>query len=108
MRRDIILTVFGMAAVTFLPRFLPMAFLARRPLPETMKRALDYMPTAILSAIVFPILFSDGGGGSGIHLPSLAAGIPVFIFAWRWRSLWGSVFLGMLAYWACNAFFPGW
>jgi branched-subunit amino acid transport protein len=27
------------------------------------------------------------------------AAIPVFIFAWKVKSIWGSVLLGMLVYW---------
>ncbi len=36
-----------MAAVTFLPRFFPMAFLTRMAIPEKAKIGLDYIPAAI-------------------------------------------------------------
>jgi len=89
----------GMAMVTFLPRFLPMAFLARMAIPEKVKRGLDYIPVAILSAIVFPILFSTDQGRVGIEPHFLFAAIPVFVLAYKVKSLWGSVILGMLVYW---------
>jgi branched-subunit amino acid transport protein len=52
-----LLLILGMAVVTFIPRFIPLAFLSRRAIPERIKAALEYIPVAILSAIVFPILF---------------------------------------------------
>ena len=88
-----------MAVVTFVPRFLPMVLLSRWTFPEKVKQGLEYIPVAVLSAIVFPILFYDRGGTLGIQTPFLFAAIPVFIFAWKVKSIWGSVVLGMLIYW---------
>ena len=99
MRQDILLLIFGMAIVTFVPRFLPMVLLRRWTFPEKVKWGLEYIPVAVLSAIVFPILFFDRGGTLGIQPQLLFAAIPVFIFAWKVKSIWGSVVLGMLIYW---------
>ena len=92
----------GMAVVTFLPRFFPMAFLTRMAIPEKVKIGLDYIPAAILSAIVFPILFSTGRESVGIEPRLLVAAVPVFLFALKVRSLWGAVILGMLIYWGAG------
>jgi len=59
MKIETLAIILGMAVVTFVPRFLPMVLLTKWTLPEKMKQGLDYMPTAILSAIVFPLLFFD-------------------------------------------------
>ena len=99
MRQDTLLLIFGMAVVTFVPRFLPMALLSRWTFPEKVKWGLEYIPVAVLSAIVFPILFFDRKGILGIQPQFLLAAIPVFVFAWKVRSIWGSVILGMLVYW---------
>ena len=69
---------------------------------------LEYIPVSILSALVFPILFFDGEGTFGIQLPSFLSAIPVFVFAWRIKSLWGSVILGMLIYWGLSWVFGSW
>jgi len=98
MRGSVLALILGMAMVTYLPRCLPMAFLSRGVLPEKVKMGLDYIPVAILSAIVFPILFS-GEGKVGVQPQYLLAALPVFIFAWKVKSLWGSVVLGMAIYW---------
>ena len=99
MREEMVAIIFGMAVVTFLPRFLPMAFLTRWIIPEKAKVGLGYIPTAILSAIVFPILFFNGGGKVVIQPHYLLSAIFVFIFSWRVKRLWASVILGMLVYW---------
>ena len=99
MNAEIIGLIFGMAIVTFIPRFIPIAFLSRWEIPEKAKMGLEYIPVAILSAIVFPILFFDGEGTFGIQSQFLLSAIPVFAFAWKIKSLWGSVILGMLTYW---------
>jgi branched-subunit amino acid transport protein len=99
MRPEIMGLLLGMAVVTFLPRFFPMAFLTRMAIPEKVKIGLDYIPAAILSAIVFPILFSTGQESAGIEPRLLVAAVPVFLFALKVRSLWGAVILGMLIYW---------
>ena len=92
--------ILGMAVVTFVPRFLPMALLTKWTLPEKIKQGLDYMPTAILSAIVFPLLFFDTTSGSFTIEPRvLLSAIPVFVFSWRIKSVWGAVLLGMGVYW---------
>ena len=98
MRESTLVLILGMALVTFLPRFLPMAFLSRWVLPEKTRVGLSYFPVAILSAIVFPTFFSEGNGVE-IQPQYLLAALPVFIFAWKVKSLWGSVVLGMLIYW---------
>jgi len=99
MKLEILLLILGMGIVTFIPRFLPMVFLTRRVIPERVKMGLGYIPIAILSAIVFPILFFNEGGKVEIQPHYLLSAIPVFIFAWKVKSLWLSVILGMAIYW---------
>jgi branched-subunit amino acid transport protein len=99
LKQEMLWIIAGMAVVTFLPRFLPMALLTKWTIPKKIKLGLEYIPVAILSAIVFPIPFFDGEGTFGIQPQFLFSVIPVFIFAWKVKSLWGSVILGMLIYW---------
>jgi len=98
MRESMLILILGMGLVTFLPRFIPMAFLSRWIFPEKVKVGLSYFPVAILSAIVFPTFFTDGNQVE-IQFQYLLAALPVFLFAWKVKSLWGSVLLGMAVYW---------
>ena len=106
MKEETVWLILGMSIVTFIPRFLPMAFLTRWVIPERVRTGLDYIPVAVLSALVFPILFFDGEGTFGIQPHFFLSAIPVFIFAWKVKSLWGSVVLGMLIYWGLGFVWP--
>lgn len=99
MGHEMLILILGMGVVTFLPRFFPMVFLSRWAIPERIRMGLEYFPISILSAIIFPILFFNEEGIIGIHARLLFSALPVFILAWLSKSLWGSVALGMLAYW---------
>ncbi len=105
MRLQIIWLLLGMAAVTFLPRFVPLAFLGKRQMPPRLERFLHYMPTAVMAAIVFPALFSSNEGNLIFEPRLLLAALPVFLFSLKTKNLWGAVLLGMAAYWALGFVF---
>ena len=62
MRLEMFLLFSGMAAVTFLPRFLPMALVSRIVIPDRAKTFLEYVPVAVLSALIFPAIFAARWG----------------------------------------------
>jgi len=97
-KESMLILILGMSLVTFLPRFIPMAFLSRWVIPEKLKIGLNYFPVAILSAIVFPAFFTVGDQVE-IQAQYLLAAFPVFFFAWKVKSLWGCVLFGMGVYW---------
>lgn len=92
------MVIVGMGAVTYLPRVLPVVALSRKKLPDQLIVWLDYVPAAILSALVAPSLFFSGGACS-FQRPDLLAAIPTLLFAWKTRSLGGTVVVGMAFYW---------
>ena len=54
MRTEVILTILGMAAVTFLTRFTSFAVMRQVKLPERLFRWLQYIPISILTALIVP------------------------------------------------------
>jgi len=50
-----------MALVTYLPRYLPMALAGRVGLPPLLERGLDFVPIAVLSAIIAQASLIRGG-----------------------------------------------
>jgi branched-subunit amino acid transport protein len=104
MRLEMFLLFAGMAAVTFLPRFLPMALVSRIAIPDKAKAFLEYVPVAVLSALVFPAVFAVDGGGVGFDARLLISALAVFVFAWKAKNLFGSVLLGMGTFWALGMF----
>jgi branched-subunit amino acid transport protein len=97
---DYLLIVIGMGIVTYIPRWLPLLYLSRRGLPEWFAEWLDFIPAAILSALIFPLLVTTG---EPRHLdllrPELFVAIPTLIVAVKTRSLAGTVIFGMVLYW---------
>ncbi|MFO8083601.1 MAG: AzlD domain-containing protein [Desulfobacterales bacterium] len=94
-----------MGLVTYLPRWIPLFFLARRSLPQIIVDWLDLIPAAILSALLVPALVT---GGEPLRFtllrPHLWVALPTFLFALRTRSLGGTVILGMFLFWAADKF----
>ena len=105
MTGEIIPIIIGMGVVTYIPRWLPLFFLTRRRLPSWLIDWLDFIPAAILSALILPALVTTG---EPRHLvwarPDLWVAIPTLIFALRTRSLAGTVVIGMALYWLAAHF----
>lgn len=97
---DYLMLMVGMAAVTYLPRFLPLAFLSRRQLPRWLTDWLDLVPVAILSAIIAPILFTaEKTRTLDLGRKELLVAVPTLLVALKSRSLAGTVIIGMGLYW---------
>ncbi len=96
---DYLMLLAAMGLVTYLPRFVPLVFLARRSLPPIVAEWLDLIPAAILSALLAPPLLTGGEPASFTLLkPEFWAAVPTFLFAVKTRSLGGTVIVGMLLY----------
>ena len=83
------LTLLGMAIVTYALRA---AFLLLPPevqTPALLKRALRFVPAAVLTAIWAPeVAIAD---------ERLAAGVVAIAVAWRWRLTFATIFAGLAA-----------
>ena len=100
MRSEILLIIVGMGAVTYLPRWIPLAFLSRRPLPAWLVDWLDFIPAAVLSALILPAIMTTGEPRSiDLMNPALWVSLPTFFFALKTKSLAGTVLVGMGMYW---------
>ncbi len=95
-----LLVVAGMGVATYLPRWAPMILLTRRPLAPWLKRWLELIPAAILSSLLVPSLVTSGQPrGIDWGRPDLLVALPTFWFAFKTRSLGGTVVFGMAMYW---------
>lgn len=83
------LTLIGMALVTFALRA---AFLVLPPgieLPALFRRALRYVPAAVLTAIWAPEVL--------VKNEQLPAGVVAIAVAWRWRMTFATILAGLAA-----------
>ncbi|MEA3362623.1 MAG: AzlD domain-containing protein [Thermodesulfobacteriota bacterium] len=90
----------GMGLVTYLPRTLPLLYLAHKQLPQWLIEWLSLIPVAVLSALLAPSLFTDVAERSfSLGKLEFIVAIPTLLFALKTRSLGGTVLVGMLLYW---------
>ena len=88
-----------MALVTFVPRYLPFALAGRVKLPATLERGLDFVPVAVLTAIIAQSTLIRGGEldlTSG-NLHAIAA-LAAFVTALATRHLFLTISVGLLVF----------
>lgn len=87
------LAIGGAGLATYLLRALPLAFRSSRPVPRSLARYLDVLPTAMIAALVGPALAVPHGGITHGAEP-LAALVVIAVVAWR-RNLLAAVLAGV-------------
>jgi len=84
--------------VTFGMRFSLIYLFGMFQIPETIRRALHYVPPAVLSAIIFPELFlRDGVLDVSMENTRLLAGLIAMLVAWFSRNTLITIIAGMVA-----------
>ncbi|MBC8098902.1 MAG: AzlD domain-containing protein [Armatimonadetes bacterium] len=100
--------IFGMMLVTFGVRYPVLALVGRLQLPDSVLRALRYVPVAVLSAIIAPgLVLREGVLTLSYTNAYLVAGIAAVGIAWRTRQLLPTIALGMALFLALRVLFPG-
>ena len=83
--------------ITFGMRFSLIYLFGRFQVPETMRRALHYVPPAVLSAIIFPELFlRDGEWALSLDNYRLLAGLSAILVAWFSKNTLITIIAGMV------------
>ena len=84
--------------ITFAMRFSLIYLFGRFHIPEAVRRALHYVPPAVLSAIVFPeLLLPNGTLDLSVDNTRLLAGLVAILVAWFSRNTLITIIAGMLA-----------
>ena len=95
----------GMGLVTYLPRALPLIYLAHKQMPKWLIDWLGLIPVSVLSALLAPSLFTDSAQRTfELGKPELLVAIPTLLFALKTRSLGGTVLVGMALFWLAGLF----
>ena len=106
-RESVFWVIIGAAAVTVVPRVLPLVVLSRLALPAWLVRWLGYLPIAVLAALLAEeVLLGD----AGVSLPpenlGLLAVAPALLIAARTRSLIVTTAAGVVAMALLRQVFP--
>ena len=92
------LIILGMTAVTFGQRASFLLLPEHVQLPDLFKRALRYVPAAVLTAIWAPeLLLQRGVLHFALGNERLLAGIVAIAVAWRYRVTFGTIIAGLVA-----------
>lgn len=82
MRPTVVLTILGMAIVTYLTRAPMLLALARRPLSPRLRLWLRLIPLAVLPALAVPMVLAPGGRlALGVASPQLWGAVVVVVLA---------------------------
>ena len=107
MDQRIIGIILGMAVVTYIPRYLPIMFLTKYELPDPIRRWLSYVPVAVLSALLAPGILLTKSGHIDLSTSNhyLLASIPCLIVAWKSKSMFLTIIVGMISIMLLSEFF---
>ena len=84
--------------ITFGIRFSLIYLFGKFEVPDTVRRALHYVPPAVLSAIVFPeLLLPNGTLDLSLDNTRLLAGLFAILVAWFSKNALITILAGMLA-----------
>ena len=99
-RPEILALILACAAVTAVPRVLPLVLLARVRLPGWLLAWLAYVPVAVLAALLaIEVLVVDGRPAVSAANPAVPAIVAALAVAGFTRSLIGTVAAGVGLFW---------
>lgn len=97
-------TILAMGIVTYTIRLSMFLLYGHLQLPDWLMRSLNYVPAAVLTAIIAPELFLPGGTlDVSLGNLRLIAGFIAIVVAWRTRNVLLTVLAGMGTLWALQA-----
>jgi branched-subunit amino acid transport protein len=86
-------------ALNYASRLSFIAFFARRAMPPLLARALRYVPAAMLTALIVPMVVDAHGLATDLATPKAAAAVLAAVVAWFTRSTLKTLGAGMAALW---------
>lgn len=97
----------GMAAGAYLFRASFLFLGERLALPRWLLRALDFVPPAVLAALVVPVFVDLHSAWTAVDSARLVAGLAALAVAYRTRSVPLTLVVGMGVLWGTLALLPG-
>ena len=93
------LLIIGMMLVTFIPRYLPIALAGRFRIHPLLRRALEFVPIAVLTAIISQAsLIHDGKLDVAFDNPYIYGLIAAGITAWISKNTFITIIVGLICY----------
>jgi branched-subunit amino acid transport protein len=98
------LAIVGAGAITFALRLSFIALLGQIEIPLVLARALRFVPAAVLTAVVIPLLlYVNGAVEVSFGNERLLAGLAAVLICWRTSSVPLTLVGGMVVLWMLQA-----
>jgi len=98
------MVIFAVGLINYLSRLSFIAVFARRSMPPLLARALKYVPAAMLTALVLPMIMGDAAAGGAVPFnPKAGAAVLAGVVAFYTRSTLWTLGTGMAALWLLQA-----
>ena len=91
--------IFVVGALNYLSRLSFIALFARREIPPLLARALKYVPAAMLTALVLPMILDWKGEATEFLTPKVGATLVAVAVAFAGRGTLATLGAGMGALW---------
>ena len=93
------LLIIGMMFVTFMPRYLPLVLAGRFRIHPLLRRALEFVPIAVLTAIISQAsLIHDGQLDLAFDNAYIYALVAAILTAWVTKHTFITILIGLLVY----------
>lgn len=98
------ITIVAAGVLTFVLRWTFIALSDSLEMPTAVRGALRFVPAAVLSAIIWPaVMVADGTIDLAPDNLRLIAALLAAVAAWRTRSIFYTIAVGMLTLWGLTA-----
>lgn len=94
--------ILAVGAINYASRLSFIAFFAQRSMPPLLARALRYVPAAMMTALIVPMIVAPAVGFDMVN-PKIPAALIAGAVAWRTRSTLKTMFAGMASLWLLQA-----
>ncbi|MBK9115462.1 MAG: AzlD domain-containing protein [Betaproteobacteria bacterium] len=91
--------IVAVGALNYASRLSFIAFFARRSMPPLLARALKYVPAAMLTALIVPMIVDWKGAAADFATPRVAGALIAAAVAFATRSTLKTLAVGMAALW---------
>jgi branched-subunit amino acid transport protein len=96
--------IIGGMLVTYATRLSFILLIPQERVPDLIKRALRYVPPAVLATLILPdLLLSDGSLQLGLQNCRLFAGLLAAFVSWRTKNTWLTIGVGIVALWLLSS-----
>ena len=97
------IVIVAVGAINLASRLSFIAFFANRAMPPMLSRALRYVPAAMLTALVVPMVLAPSALGIPAWNPRIPAALIAAAVAWVTRGTLATLAAGMASLWLLQA-----